>query len=126
VRDRLQERVLHVVQCPQLLCRIPFAPEGLRVLLLAALERLLRPLALGDVDDHPSELAFPTRVGADVDGVAEPQRLHFIAERPVLEAHVVAGCGEADPKRGDRRGAVSLMDVLAPRARSHARVVGTA
>ena len=57
MRDRFQERVLHLVERPELLSRLALASEGLRVLPFRRLERLLGLLALRDVDHQAPELA---------------------------------------------------------------------
>jgi hypothetical protein len=59
VRDRFQERVLHVVERSELLGSLALAPERLRVLPFGRLERLFRLLAFRDVDHESPELLRP-------------------------------------------------------------------
>ena len=74
VGDRLEERVLHLVEVAKALRRLPFAPEGLRVLLLARSQGLLGALAFGDVHHEAPELTRAMRAVHDVHDIAHPRR----------------------------------------------------
>ena len=69
VGDRLEERVLHLVECAQSLRRLALAPEGLGVLPLALLQRLLRAFALGHVHHETAQLSRPLSAAHHVDQV---------------------------------------------------------
>ena len=115
VRDRLQERVLHLVERAEPLCRFAFAPERLRVLPLAPTERLLGALALGDVDHQAAELSRPLRAAHHVHHVADPDRAAVGRGHPVLEVLVLARV-RGDPRAGDRPVAILGDRVVAPTA----------
>jgi hypothetical protein len=91
--------------------------KGLGVLLLAATQRLLGSLALGDVDDEAADDGPPPGVDGDVDDVAEPERLSLPSPGPVLQVEIVAGGGDGGSERRGHPRAVVRDDVVAPSPR---------
>jgi hypothetical protein len=114
VRDRLEERVLHLVEGAQPAGGLSLALEGVGVLSLALAQGLLRAFALGDVHhEPPHDGDSAARAVYDAEEIPYPDRVAGALEGAVFDAR--PGCpSDGAPDLRQRAFPVVGVDVIAP------------